>query len=197
MYVAVKGGERAIETSWDLLARARRGNPDVPALTVTQIREQMRLAVARVMSEGALYDETLAALAIKQAAGDLVEAIFLLRAYRTTLPRLGTTRPVDTAAMRGKFGSADYRNAGPMRGVLVNVVREDLSDVAGQVRCPVELVYGEQDTETPPEMGERFASFIPGARLIVLPRFDHITILTAGLHQVQNQIEDFIGRLPT
>ncbi|VVE86341.1 carbon-phosphorus lyase complex subunit PhnI [Pandoraea bronchicola] len=100
MYVAVKGGERAIEQSWDLLAKARRGNPDVPELSVTQIREQMRLAVSRVMSEGALYDETLAALAIKQAAGDLVEAIFLLRAYRTTLPRLGTTRPIDTAAMR-------------------------------------------------------------------------------------------------
>ncbi|MFJ2992291.1 carbon-phosphorus lyase complex subunit PhnI [Pandoraea sp. NPDC087047] len=100
MYVAVKGGERAIEQSWDLLAKARRGNPDIPALTVTQIREQMRLAVSRVMSEGALYDETLAALAIKQAAGDLVEAIFLLRAYRTTLPRLGTTKPIDTAAMR-------------------------------------------------------------------------------------------------
>ncbi|VVE37449.1 carbon-phosphorus lyase complex subunit PhnI [Pandoraea anhela] len=100
MYVAVKGGERAIEQSWDLLAKARRGNPDVPALTVAQIREQMRLAVSRVMSEGALYDETLAALAIKQASGDLVEAIFLLRAYRTTLPRLGTTKPLDTAAMR-------------------------------------------------------------------------------------------------
>ncbi|WP_353190389.1 carbon-phosphorus lyase complex subunit PhnI [Pandoraea pnomenusa] len=100
MYVAVKGGERAIEQSWDLLAKARRGNPEIPALTVTQIREQMRLAVSRVMSEGALHDETLAALAIKQAAGDLVEAIFLLRAYRTTLPRLGTTRPIDTAAMR-------------------------------------------------------------------------------------------------
>jgi alpha-D-ribose 1-methylphosphonate 5-triphosphate synthase subunit PhnI len=100
MYVAVKGGERAIEQSWNLLAKARRGNPDVPALSVTQIREQMRLAVSRVMSEGALYDETLAALAIKQAAGDLVEAIFLLRAYRTTLPRLGTTKPIDTAAMR-------------------------------------------------------------------------------------------------
>ncbi|VVD72841.1 Alpha-D-ribose 1-methylphosphonate 5-triphosphate synthase subunit PhnI [Pandoraea iniqua] len=100
MYVAVKGGERAIEQSWDLLAKARRGDTSIPALTVTQIREQMRLAVARVMSEGALYDETLAALAIKQAAGDLVEAIFLLRAYRTTLPRLGTTTPIDTAAMR-------------------------------------------------------------------------------------------------
>ncbi|KVE28032.1 carbon-phosphorus lyase complex subunit PhnI [Burkholderia singularis] len=100
MYVAVKGGERAIEASWRLLDKARRGDPAVPELSVAQIREQQRLAVARVMTEGALYDETLAALAIKQAAGDLVEAIFLLRAYRTTLPRFGYTLPIDTGAMR-------------------------------------------------------------------------------------------------
>lgn len=52
------------------------------------------------MTEGSVYDEELAALAIKQAAGDLVEAIFLLRAYRTTLPRFGYTQPIDTEAMR-------------------------------------------------------------------------------------------------
>ena len=109
------------------------------------------------------------------------------------LDRLG----IDTAAMRSKFGSADYRNAGPMRGVLVNAVREDLSDVARQVRCPVELVYGEQDTETPPEMGQRYAKLIPGAHLTLLPRFDHITILTSGVHQVQNQLEALIGRIET
>ncbi|WP_343670902.1 carbon-phosphorus lyase complex subunit PhnI [Paraburkholderia heleia] len=99
MYVAVKGGERAIEASWRLLDEARRGDTRVPGLSVTQIREQMRLAVARVMAEGSVYDEELAALAIKQAAGDLVEAIFLLRAYRTTLPRFGYTQPVETENM--------------------------------------------------------------------------------------------------
>src|SRR3546814_10871405 len=52
------------------------------------------------MSEGALYDPQLAALAIKQAAGDVIEAVFLLRAYRTPLPRFGYTQPVDTARMR-------------------------------------------------------------------------------------------------
>jgi alpha-D-ribose 1-methylphosphonate 5-triphosphate synthase subunit PhnI len=52
------------------------------------------------MSEGSLYDPELAALALKQASGDLTEAIFLLRAYRTTLPRLGYALPLDTAAMR-------------------------------------------------------------------------------------------------
>jgi alpha-D-ribose 1-methylphosphonate 5-triphosphate synthase subunit PhnI len=51
------------------------------------------------MAEGSLYDPDLAALAIKQARGDLIEAVFLIRAYRTTLPRFGASHPVDTAAM--------------------------------------------------------------------------------------------------
>jgi alpha-D-ribose 1-methylphosphonate 5-triphosphate synthase subunit PhnI len=99
MYVAVKGGAAAIENSWGLLAAQRRGNPSLPELEVAQIREQLPLAVDRVMTEGSLYDPELAALAIKQAAGDLVEAIFLLRAYRTTLPRFGYAEPLDTARM--------------------------------------------------------------------------------------------------
>jgi alpha-D-ribose 1-methylphosphonate 5-triphosphate synthase subunit PhnI len=99
MYVAVKGGERAIDNAHAWLAEERRGDPGVPELTVAQIREQMRLAVNRVMAEGSLYDPDLAALAIKQARGDLIEAVFLIRAYRTTLPRLAASDPVDTARM--------------------------------------------------------------------------------------------------
>lgn len=99
MYVAVKGGERAIANSHRLLDEARRGNPAVPELSLEQISEQLGLAVDRVMTEGSLYDRELAALAIKQARGDLIEAIFLLRAYRTTLPRLAVTEPIETSDM--------------------------------------------------------------------------------------------------
>ena len=99
MYVAVKGGERAIDNAHVWLAEKRRGDPSVPELTIPQIREQMALAVNRVMAEGSLHDPDLAALAIKQARGDLIEAIFLIRAYRTTLPRFGASAPVDTGAM--------------------------------------------------------------------------------------------------
>ncbi len=99
MYVAVKGGEQAIDNAHALLAKKRRGDVSVPELGVAQIREQMPLAVARVMGEGALFDEELAALAIKQSAGDLLEAIFLLRAYRTTLPRFMSSRPLRTEEM--------------------------------------------------------------------------------------------------
>src|ERR1700735_1338477 len=100
MYVAVKGGEHAIARSLQLLAEARRGDLATPELTLDQIRQQLRLGVARVMQEGSLYDEELAAMAIRQGAGDMLEAIFLLRAYRTTLPRFGYTQPLDTNAMR-------------------------------------------------------------------------------------------------
>jgi alpha-D-ribose 1-methylphosphonate 5-triphosphate synthase subunit PhnI len=99
MYVAVKGGERAIDNAHALLAHQRRGDPSVPELSLDQISEQLTLAVDRVMGEGSLYDRELAALAIKQARGDLIEAIFLIRAYRTTLPRFGATAPLDTGAM--------------------------------------------------------------------------------------------------
>ena len=99
MYVAVKGGSAAIEASWRLLAAQRRGDTALSPVSVAQIQGQLPLAVDRVMSEGSLYDPELAALAIKQAGGDLVEAIFLLRAYRTTLPRFGYSLPLDTARM--------------------------------------------------------------------------------------------------
>ena len=99
MYVAVKGGAEAIANSLQLLAETRRGDPAVADLGVDQIREQLGLAVDRVMAEGALYDRELAALALKQACGDVQEAVFLLRAYRTTLPRFGYAHAVDTQAM--------------------------------------------------------------------------------------------------
>ena len=75
MYVAVKGGETAILNSHGLVAEQRRGDPGVPEISLAQIREQLRLAVARVMTEGSVYDPDLAALALKQSAGDAVEAI--------------------------------------------------------------------------------------------------------------------------
>ena len=99
MYVAVKGGERAIQNAHAWLAEERRGDTSVAELSVAQIREQLALAVNRVIAEGSLYDPDLAALAIKQARGDLIEAIFLIRAYRTTLPRFGASAPVETGNM--------------------------------------------------------------------------------------------------
>ncbi|GGE20980.1 carbon-phosphorus lyase complex subunit PhnI [Primorskyibacter flagellatus] len=112
MYVAVKGGERAIDNAHAWLAEERRGDVSVAELSVAQIREQLALAVNRVMAEGSLYDPDLAALAIKQSRGDLIEAIFLIRAYRTTLPRFGYSEPVETGRMAcDRRVSATFKDA--------------------------------------------------------------------------------------
>src|ERR1700680_5207791 len=100
MYVAVKGGEHAIENAHRLLAHERRGDRGVAEVSLAQISEQLGLGVDRVMTEGSLDDRELAALAIKQARGHMIEAIFLVRAFRATLPRFGASEPVDTAGMQ-------------------------------------------------------------------------------------------------
>ncbi|MFM2277904.1 MAG: hypothetical protein RLZZ444_135, partial [Pseudomonadota bacterium] len=111
MYVAVKGGEAAIDNAHRLLADKRRGDRTLPAITIDQMVEQLALGVDRVMAEGSLFDRELAALALKQARGDMIEAIFILRAHRTTLPRFGYSRPIDTGAMQvARRISATYKD---------------------------------------------------------------------------------------
>jgi len=99
MYVAVKGGERAIENAHQLLSDYCRGDADLPELSVSQLAHQMPFAISRIMAEGSLYEPMLAALALKQSGGDIVEAVFLLRAFRTTLPRIGYSVPANTTDM--------------------------------------------------------------------------------------------------
>ncbi len=149
MYVAVKGGERAILNSYALLGERRRGDPTVPELSLQQIAEQLRLSVDRVMTEGSVYDPELAALAIKQAAGDLVEAIFLLRAYRTTLPRLGYSLPVDTARMRlWRRVSATYKDlpGGQVLGPTYDYTQRLLDFSLAAAGTPVAATEVENDS---------------------------------------------------
>ena len=58
------------------------------------------------MAEASLYEPSLAALAMKQARGDMIEAILILRAYRTTLTRFGDSRAVETGLNRSERRSA-------------------------------------------------------------------------------------------
>jgi alpha-D-ribose 1-methylphosphonate 5-triphosphate synthase subunit PhnI len=96
-YVAVKGGTNAIEASIKRLKYERLQGKEV--IEVETILATMRQLVDQVMSEASLYEPYLAALAIKQAEGSMEEAVFLLRAHRSTLPRLYYSRTVETESM--------------------------------------------------------------------------------------------------
>ena len=95
-YTAVKGGEEAIKAAERLEYAAAEGSE----LTVEAVEKGLKHAVDAVMSEAGLYAPALAARAVVEAQGDLAEAAFLLRAYRSTLPRVGYTAPADTGDMR-------------------------------------------------------------------------------------------------
>ncbi len=91
------------------------------------------------------------------------------------------------------FGSADYKNANnEIRKIFIRTVNEDLSAQAQKVKCPVALIYGKNDTDTPPEFGERFSHLIPRAKLFLLDGQDHISVLENARHQVIKILNDFI-----
>lgn len=81
-----------------------------------------------------------------------------------------------------RFGSRDYKNAGPLRGTLVKTVTEDLAQEASRIQAPTLLIWGELDTETPVEMGYRYNQLIPNSKLIVLPGRDHFLFRGEGAH---------------
>lgn len=97
-YVAVRGGTEAVLNAETLVECLRLSGGSTPLL-LPQIRDQLRHAVSRAMHEGALYAPLLAALAVKQAEGDSIEASFLLRAYRSTLTRAMATLPASGREM--------------------------------------------------------------------------------------------------
>ena len=95
-YVATRGGERAIEQSQRLF-KAELG--EITPERVAEIRSAMPYLIDRVMGEASLYDEDLAALALAQTGGELYEAVLLLRAWRTTQPRIAVAEPITQDAL--------------------------------------------------------------------------------------------------
>jgi alpha-D-ribose 1-methylphosphonate 5-triphosphate synthase subunit PhnI len=161
MYVATKGGEQAIAAAHAWLAEVRRGDTALPEIEARQIAEQLGLAVDRVMAEGSCYDRGLAALAVKQARGDLIEAAFLLRAYRTTLPRFGWSAPLDTGAMRIRRRiSATYKDlpGGQVLGPTFDYTHRLLDlGLAGAGAPPPPAPEAEPEDATPPRVTELLA----------------------------------------
>lgn len=98
-YVAARGGLEAIEAAEELVRR-KRAEGDSPWLEIEQLTDRLRLAVDRVMSEGGLWAPELAARALRQAEGDVIEAAQLGRSHRSTLPRLAVSATASPDELR-------------------------------------------------------------------------------------------------
>ena len=97
-YVAVTGGQDAIEESLSLLKLYRTEGEQ--SIDVNLLKESLKLLIDRVMSEAGFYAPDYAALCLKQSEGSIEEAVFLLRAYRSTLPRRYQSQALDGRNMR-------------------------------------------------------------------------------------------------
>lgn len=149
----------------------------------------------------ARHPETLDGLFLMAAAGlpprrtPWTQARVAARRWAFRLARQFTPEGPARDRLRDRFGSADYRAAGPLRPILVKAVNEDLTVVARAVRCPSVLVYGDQDRETPPESGMRLHSLMPQSRLFVLRGFDHWSLVSDGRHQIIHRLSEFMEQL--
>jgi len=138
------------------------------------------------------------ALSLAAARPDLVRALVLTGApvgprtdssgrrpppgYRLVraLHRRGLLSEARMERGRQRHGSADYRAAeGVMREVLVRLVNERYEESLAAIRCPVELVWGDDDAEVPVAAARALAAALPGATLTLCPGAGHLTPLTA------------------
>jgi pimeloyl-ACP methyl ester carboxylesterase len=123
-----------------------------------------------------------------------------IRALRRTLRALGPltgAAPLDWHTRT--FGSADYLAAGPLRPVFVRVVRESYAEEARAIACPVLLLWGTTDRETPPWLAFRFQELMNGhATVEMLPHKDHHLYIGTGAHlcafKIRSWLEAHVGR---
>jgi alpha-D-ribose 1-methylphosphonate 5-triphosphate synthase subunit PhnI len=136
MYVATKGGEEAIQQAERFFHQLK---GCVTRETVQMVLDTMPYLVDRVMGEGSLYAPELAALALVQSGGDIYEAVLLLRAYRSTQPRIAYAEPVSMdKTMTVRRISAAFKDipGGQVLGPTVDyshrVLRLDVLDGDGE-----------------------------------------------------------------
>lgn len=177
-YVAVKGGIDAIENACRAFEFERMKGSSAP-LGVDQVRDQLFLLVDRVMGEGSLYAPDLAALAIRQAAGDTLEAAFLLRAYRTTRPRLGYSIPQPSDRMRVvRRISAAFKDIpggqvlGPTNDYTLRLLNFETADGPRirKMRLVDEILRGAASAEPLPETFPKVIAILRRENLIVETR---------------------------
>jgi alpha-D-ribose 1-methylphosphonate 5-triphosphate synthase subunit PhnI len=168
-YSAVKGGGAAVAEAAALLER-RRAEGFAP-VQLEALEKRMGLLIDRIMGEAGLYAPHYAAIALKQSEGSPEEAVFLLRAYRSTLSRSYRSLPLDGADMRlerrisaafkdipgGQFLGATYDYT--LRLLNFDLERETAADSHGNGTAPSRYDTGSPGTADVNDTAKNFHTF--------------------------------------
>jgi pimeloyl-ACP methyl ester carboxylesterase len=180
------------------------GSPEYAALVAEVLRELPAPPVVLGHSLGGRIGVHLAATYPELVRGLVLSGAPLIRAtsgvkskpgYRLVrwLHRRGVVSERRMETARRKYGSADYASATPaMRAVHVKLVNETYDAQIAAVRCPVRLVWGDDDTAAPLAGAHELAARLDGqAELTVVPGAGHQTWMTA-VPQLRQAVEDLL-----
>ncbi len=146
-----------------------------------------------------------ARVAIEMAAAGAAKALFLVGAagivpkrtlsYHLRVRAYRLCKKIAPRYAKRHFGSEEYRKLSPlMQESYKKIVNTDLRDTARRIRCPVKLVYGAEDKETPARYGKLYREAMPHAELCVWEGCGHFLFLEQPL-RFELALEQFLSQV--
>lgn len=112
--------------------------------------------------------------------------------YRIKVGGYRLVRKLFPSYAEAHFGSREYRSLSPvMKESYKKIVNEDLRKDAEKIDCPVLLVNGSEDRETPVSSAEVYKQCIRGSRLFVMEGCGHFAFLDQP-QTFQLAVEEFL-----
>lgn len=153
----------------------------------------LRLAVLYPESVNALVLIGSAGIPRQKTVSSKLKSNFRSRLFKIKKKKAQSQEEIETLELQ--YGSADYveSRALGMRDIFLNTVNEDQSKALPGISCPTELIYGDQDKETPSKLGQQIRDLIPEANLTILPEMGHIDILSRGRHIIALRVKELLS----
>ena len=127
--------------------------------------------------------EVVEKLIVVGASGLTSAPTFKVRAKRAAsktakaVGKLGPPGKKLRQAVYDRIASQDYKDAGPMRPIMVKVVNEDISNQLPRIRSSTLLVWGTEDDAVPVRLAQTMESLIPDAGLVLFENAGHFAYL--------------------
>lgn len=97
--------------------------------------------------------------------------------------------------LKNKFyktiGNYDYLKSGQLKQIFLNVIKEDLSQLATEIKQDTLLIWGSEDQETPLEDGKLLKQRISNSELVVVQGAGHYVFID-NLKFVGDKILEFL-----
>lgn len=159
----------------DILAHSFGGRVSIKLLSNKQNPVASRIDKVIFTGAAGLKPKRSASFYVKKYTAKTLKAPFAL--LPETLRNAGLNQLRQTSLWK-KLGSGEYRElTGSMRETFVKTVTEYLEKDVQEISHEILLIWGEKDTATPLEQGERMDQLLKQSALVTIPDAGHYAFL--------------------